>query len=258
MATSCPETTPEVRGLRAVECPAFWPASQGSPLVAAQYYDDSGNPERHSCVESSNEGKTYIRDVAGPTELWCDYTDAQLSISVPGGPAECRALVRKQPLTGQLRYRIACYFKPSGDAGKDKVTIDEIQELTRDTEIFGLRLSITCAELELALSAKGARVISSDEKAIHANLGNGKEAVAIFTTQGQTREIDIDASNLDDNLYPMLKHRFGSPQQIDEPGKSPWSTFWDGEPNVRLEIDSLERIPTFTRRLRLIDIDKPK
>jgi hypothetical protein len=146
-------------------------------------------------------------------------------------------------------------FQAIGDPGRDKVVIDEIQELTRDTEIFGLRLSMTRAELELTLKARGARVISSDEKEIHANFGNGQEAVVIFANQGQTREIDIDASNIDDNLYPMLKHRFGRPQQIDEPGKSPWSTFWDGEPNVRLEIDSLERVPSFTRRLRLIDFD---
>jgi hypothetical protein len=110
-----------------------------------------------------------------------------------------------------LYYRIACYFKPSGDPGKDKVAIDELQELTRDTDIFGLRLSMTRTELELALKAAGARIVSSEDKAIHASLPNGKEIAAIYTSRGQTREIDIDAFGADDNLYPALQHRFGFP-----------------------------------------------
>jgi hypothetical protein len=48
----------------------------------------------------------------------------------------------------------------------------------------------------------------------------------------------------------------GSRSQIDETGKSPWSTFWGGESNIRLKIDSLDRIPSFSRRLRLIDLDQ--
>jgi hypothetical protein len=80
----------------------------------------------------------------------------------------------KRPHPRQLYYRIACYFKPSGDPGKNKVTIDELQELTRDTDIFGLRLSMTRAELELALRAEGARIVSSEDKAIHASLPNGQ------------------------------------------------------------------------------------
>ena len=156
----------------------------------------------------------------------------------------------------QLHYRIACYFKPSGDPGKNKVTIDELQELTRDTDIFGLRLSMTRAELELALRAEGARIVSSEDKAIHASLADGKEIAAIYASRGQTREIDIDAAGADDNLYPTLEHRFGFPEQIDETGKSLWSTFWAGKPNIQLEIDSLERVPSFSRRLRLIDLDQ--
>ena len=115
---------------------------------------------------------------------------------------------------------------------------------------------MTRAELELALRAEDARIVSSEDKAMHASLPNGKEIAAIYTSRGQTREIDIDASGADDNLYPALQHRFGFPEQIDETGKSPWSTFWGGESNIRLKIDSLERIPSFSRRLRLIDLDQ--
>lgn len=254
---NCPRTKPEARGLRAVECPAFWPINQGSPLKAAQYsnYRDSAYPPY--CVEVSKAGKTSILDVAGQTDLGCDYANgAQLLISVPGVPVECRTLFRKRPHPRQLYYRIACYFKPSGDPGKDKVTTDELQELTRDTEIFGLRLSMTRAEMELALRAEAARIVSSEDKAIHASLPNGKEIAAIYTSRGQTREIDIDASGADDNLYPALQHSFGFPEQIDEIGKSPWSTFWGGESHIRLKIDSLERVPSFSRRLRLIDLNQ--
>lgn len=75
------------------------------------------------------------------------------------------------------------------------------------------------AELELALRAEGARVVSSEDNAIHASLADGKEIAAIYTSRGRTQEIDIDASGADDNLYPALEHRFGFPEQIDETGK---------------------------------------
>lgn len=78
-------------------------------------------------------------------------------------------------------------------------------------------------------------------KTVHASLPNGKEVVAIYTSRGRTEEIDIDASSADDNLYLALRHRFGFPEQIDEIGKSPWSTYWGGGSNIRLKIDSLER-----------------
>lgn len=181
----CPKTSPEARGLRAVECPAYWPVNQGSPLTAAQYSNYRDSPDPPFCVEVSKEGKTSTLDVAGLTNLGCDYANgAQLVIYVPGVPVECRTLFWKRPHPGQLYYRIACYFKPSGDPGKDKVTIDELQKLTRDTEIFGLRLSMTRAELELALRADGARIVSSEAKAIHASLPNGKEISAIYTSRG--------------------------------------------------------------------------
>ena len=127
-AANCPKTAPEARGLRAVECPAFWPDNQGSPLKAAQFSNYRDSPDPPYCDEVSKGGKTSILDVAGQTDLDCDYANgAQLSISVPGTPVECRTLFRKRPHPRQLYYRIACYFKPSGDPGKNKVTIDELQ-----------------------------------------------------------------------------------------------------------------------------------
>ncbi len=90
----------------------------------------------------------------------------------------------------------------------------------------------------------------------------------MYGSNGETEEIDIDATATNENLYPALERRFGQPQQVDEEGKSPWSTFWSGEqnihwmPNIVLKIDSMQRVPSFTRRLRLvdrlIDHDQPK
>jgi hypothetical protein len=116
------------------------------------------------------------------------------------------------------------------------------------------------AELEQALSAEGAHIVSSERKAIHASLADGKEVTVIYGNDDQTKEIDITATAPNDNLYPALEHRFWQPQQVDEEGKSPCSTFWSGEnnvqrmPNIVLKIVSLEDVPSFTRRLRLIDL----
>ena len=259
LATNCLKAEPEARGLRGVECPAFWPINKNSPLTAAQYFNYPDTPDPAPCVDVTKEEKTFTIAVAGPTDLGCDYANGpQLLISVPGTPVECQTRQRERPGAGQLADHITCYFKPSGDPSKDKVIINELQELTYDTEIFGLRLSMTRAELEVALKAAGARIVPADGETIHASLADGKEIAAFYTSEGHIREIDADASHTDDNLYPALKHRFGLPQQIDEPGKSPWSTFWVGAPNIRLEIDFMERVPSFSRRLRLIDLDQTK
>jgi len=59
-AANCPGTKPEARRLRAVECPAFWPLNQGSPLKAAQYSNYRDSPDPPYCVEVSKGGKTSI------------------------------------------------------------------------------------------------------------------------------------------------------------------------------------------------------
>jgi hypothetical protein len=53
----CPKTAPEARGLRAVECPAFWPNNQGSPLKAGQFSNYRDSPDPPYCDEVSKGGK---------------------------------------------------------------------------------------------------------------------------------------------------------------------------------------------------------
>jgi hypothetical protein len=56
-AANCPRTKPEARSLRAVECPAFWPINQGSPLKAAQYSNYPDSPDPLIALKSAKGGK---------------------------------------------------------------------------------------------------------------------------------------------------------------------------------------------------------
>lgn len=254
----CPKTTPEARGLRSVECPAYWPPGKGADLKSAEFWDLDFTPGAPLC----GAGKKEEIDIAGlisPSDVGCTYANGvRLLISVPGTPVECWESDQKRFMTGHFNDGLVCYFRPTGDEGKDEIKIVELEKLTRASDLFGLHLGMTRADVEQALNAQDARINASEGHEIRATLTDGKEVTAVFATRGnKMRALDVGATaGTEDDPYTPLKFRFGVPEAYWGTDKSPASGFWAGEPHIRLEFIPLHATADSGWRLRLIDLDQ--
>ncbi|HUI19600.1 MAG TPA: hypothetical protein VLZ74_00955 [Methylocella sp.] len=249
----CPKTTPEARGLRPVECPASWPRGKGAGLKSAKFWDFDFSPGAPLCGAGKKE-EIDITGLMGPSDLGCTYSNgARLLISVPGTPFECWSADRRQLNTGHFNDGLVCYFKPTGDQAKDEIKITELEKLTRDFELFGLRLGMTRAEAEQALNAQGAQTKASEGPELHATATDGKAITILLAHEDKIRAIDVETTGTRDDPYFPLKHRFGVPETDWDASKSHASGFWTGEPHIRLEISPLHITTSSPWRLRLID-----
>jgi hypothetical protein len=258
LAARCPKTAPEARGLRPVECPASWPPEtpRGASLKSAQFWDMDWTPGAPLCGAGKNE-EIDITGLASPSDVGCTYANgARLLISIPGTPVECWTADQKRFLTGHFNDGLVCYFKPTGDRAKDEIKITELEKLTRGSELFGLRLSMTRQEAEQALNAQGAKIEASEGREIHAKAADGKELTIVLAREDKIKGINVEATGTGNDPYISLKHRFGVPETQWHSDISPHTSgFWTGEPDIRLEIIPFDATTASHWRLRLIDQD---
>lgn len=195
---TCPKEPPP--NSIAVQCPKTYPGTSAKLKTFHVHFDD----HRHGDSACERHRKGLIISFDGPTfglvEMQCRYTNGKaLFVALPMGNDKGKnniCWLRFDPAGGTdqigLRGESICYFQRSGNPDADKVVFHDVKPLDRTFTLFGIKLGMTEAEVEDALKAEGAEVLTVEPASVSALLDHNIHMTVTLSPQAGTIEVTAE------------------------------------------------------------------
>lgn len=242
-------------------CPEHWPEDPNAKLASGTIWAADG---WEANVPAANDDvEDFVADFPDAYyEVACRYQNGRrLYIPVPGQKRRCHIKFHIDYSHTNVSWpdyqvrKLWCTYQRTGDAQKNKVNVVEIEELSRQTVLYGIHLGMTPSEVAASWRDAGDQV-SADQRS--AKAADGALLTASYNeTTGTLDKLAIKpADGSGTKPYLPMQKRFGESQKkrhYAAPDERVCYA-WEGADGAKLEFDVPNYHDETVLEIRLIDL----